>query len=36
MEMESTGDMVSLIDDINEQHIELEDIDLERVDKAAG
>ena len=29
--MESTGDMVSLINDINEQDIEIEDIDLERV-----
>jgi hypothetical protein len=33
MEMESTGDMVSLIEDINNQDIELEDIDLDKVDK---
>ena len=33
MEKESIGDMMALIDDINEQNIELEDIDLEGVDK---
>ena len=32
MEIETTADMVSLIEDINEQNIELEDIDLDRVD----
>ena len=33
MEMESTGDMVSIVNEINDQEHELEDIDLEMVDK---
>ena len=33
MEVESTGDMVSIVNDINEQNIELEDVDLEMVDR---
>ena len=32
MEKESTGDMMALIEDINEQNIELEEIDLEKVE----
>ena len=30
--MKSIGDMASLINDINDQGVEMEDIDLERVD----
>ena len=33
MEMESTGDMLSIVNEINEQGLELEDVDLEKVDK---
>jgi hypothetical protein len=31
-EKESTGDVLAMIDEINEQEIELEDVDLEKVD----
>ena len=33
MEMESTGDMMALIEEINDQELEIEEIDLESVDR---
>ena len=33
MEKESTGDVLAMIDEMNEQEIEIEDVDLEKIDK---